>query len=468
MENFARGQGRRPRTARSPEPRDLTAIRSGRFALLLLVAGAGGAQVSPNGPQFQVNGYTSGGQSYSDVAADGEGRFVVAWASFGSHGTDASESSIQVRRFRANGLPFGEQLQVNSHTPGLQSTPAVAIDPQGNFLVVWISYGSSGTDASESAILGRRLDENGLPVGEDFQINTYTTGRQWSPDVAADDQGSFVVVWTSRGSSGTDSDSYSVQAQRFGADGVPLGGEFQVNTLTTSYQVFPAVAGVGQGGFVVAWQSLGSSGTDDSNTSIQARRYDASGAPLGVEFQVNTYTTSDQGGVDVAADGEGSFVVAWGSDGSSGDDSSSSSVQAQRYDADGTPVGGELQVNSYTTGSQGSPRVAIDDGGRFVVTWLSLGSSGGDSSYTSVQAQRYLASGLPVDPQFQVNSYTTSYQMSATVAADGRGDFVVSWTSDGSGGTDTEEGSIQAQRYDGLFRDGFEGGDAARWSLTAP
>jgi hypothetical protein len=66
----------------------------------------------------------------------------------------------------------------------------------------------------------------------------------------------------------------------------------------------------------------------------------------------------------------------WQSAGSSGTDTDGTSIQGQRYDAGGNPVGGEFQVNSYTTGGQFMPSVAMDAEGNFIVTWNSYGSSG--------------------------------------------------------------------------------------------
>ena len=34
-----------------------------------------------------------------------------------------------------------------------------------------------------------------VPLGPEFQVNSYTTNNQWFPSVAADDDGNFVVVW---------------------------------------------------------------------------------------------------------------------------------------------------------------------------------------------------------------------------------------------------------------------------------
>jgi len=48
---------------------------------------------------------------------------------------------------------------------------------------------------------------------------------------------------------------------------------------------------------------------------------------------VNRYTPDNQTNADLAMDGHGNFVAVWRGDGSSGDDDSASSVQGQR---DGT------------------------------------------------------------------------------------------------------------------------------------
>jgi hypothetical protein len=53
------------------------------------------------------------------------------------------------------------------------------------------------------------------PAGPEFQVNTYTTSVQRFPSVAAHADGDVVVVWDSLGSSGDDTSSYSIQAQRY-------------------------------------------------------------------------------------------------------------------------------------------------------------------------------------------------------------------------------------------------------------
>lgn len=444
-------------------------ILTGAVALLLGLEVGAKAQVPPNGGEFQVNTYTTNAQTRSSVAADAQGDFVVVWHSQGSSGTDTSYRSVLARRYDASGTPLGSDFQVNTYTTGYQYNADVATDSQGGFVVVWESVGSAGTDNDNFSIQVRRYDTDGTPLGAEFQVNTYTFSQQRSPRVAVDAQGEFVVVWASFHTNGNDT-TYGIQVRRFDADGTPAGAEYQVNSYTTGGQRFPRVACDAQGNFVVVWESSASAGTDSSFTSIQAQRYDANGAPAGGEFQVNTYTSYRQKVPAVAVDPVGNFVVAWASEPTEGGgtDNDLYSIQAQRYDADGAPLGGQFQVNTETTDIQFSPALSADSQGRFLVAWQSDVSSGNDSSAFSVQAQLYNSSGTPMAGQFQVNSYTTSGQYRPALSFDEQGNFVVAWTSDGSNGADTSFQSIQAQRYGALFRDGFASGDTSQWSSTTP
>jgi hypothetical protein len=103
-------------------------------------------------------------------------------------------------------------------------------------------------------------------------------------------------------------------------------------------------------------------------------------------------------------------------------------------------------VNSYTTSGQLYPAVAADVAGSFVVVWTTYPYG---ASYTGrVQAQRYDSAGAAVGSQFQVNSYTTGFNVLSAVAATGSGgNFVVTWANDESAGSDTSAFSIQGQRF---------------------
>jgi hypothetical protein len=426
------------------------------------------AQPTRHGGELQVNSYTTGRQDRPAVAMDDAGRFVVVWPSYGSPGTDNSGYSIQGQRYSKEGVPIGAQFQVNVYTTSSQDAPAVAADAAGNFVVVWHSNGSAQSDTDLESIQARRYAANGTPQGGQFQVNTYTTYSQLAPAVALDDSGDFVVVWESLGSPGNDSSGLSIQAQRYAANGTPQGGQFQVNTYTTNTQELAAVAADALRNFVVVWQSSGSPGSDTSGTSIQGRRYAADGTPQGVQFQVNSHTTGTQAAPSVAADAARNFVVVWDSSTSPGSDISGYSVQAQRYAASGTPQGSQFQVNNFTTGQQFLATVAADDRRDFVVAWHGTGSNGTDTSGYSVHARTFRATGAAVGGEVQVNTYTTGAQAVPAVAAGRDGDFVVAWQSAGSSGSDSDGFSVQAQLYDEIFRDGVEGGSAARWSTVNP
>ncbi|KAF0118766.1 MAG: VBCS repeat-containing protein [Rhodospirillaceae bacterium] len=159
---------------------------------------------------------------------------------------------------------------------------------------------------------------------------------------------------------------------------------------------------------------------------------------MGGEFQVNTYTTDWQEVPSVTGLNDGGFVVTWMSD---GQDGNGGGIYGQRYAADGTATGGEFQVNTVTTDWQGPPSVtALNDGG-FVVTW---GSNGQDGNGYGVYGQRYAADGTVAGVEFQVNTYTTDHQYYPSVTALKDGGFVVTWQ---SWGQDGEYSGVYGRRY---------------------
>ncbi len=374
----------------------------------------------------QVNTYTTGNQADSSVAMDADGDAVVVWRS--TVGGNPNQG-IQGQRYAADGSPAGVEFRVDTDITASVGNPAVAMDADGGFVVVWNSF-HSGVD--EKSIQGQRFAADGSAIGGQFQISTATL--QYSPSVAMNSGGDFVVAWTGR-SDGTDSSGRSAQGRLYTADGSPVGGQFQINTYTTDRQENPSVAMGAGGDFVAVWSGFG--GGADPSYSVQGQRYAADGSRVGGQFQVNTYTTGNQDGGRVTMDADGDFVVVWDGPGG-GTDTTPNGIHGQHFASDGSRVGGEFQANTYTTNSQYTPSVAMDADGDFVVAWVSLRSAGTDSSGASIQAQRYLADGSTERGQFQVNTYTTSHQTIVSAAIDNAGSFVIVWQSFGSSGTDLD------------------------------
>jgi len=400
--------------------------------------------------EFQVNALTLGQQWPTSAAVLPDGRFVVAWFSSGSFGNDADGNSVQFRLIDSRGELLGSpEIQVNTFTTGHQEWPRVAAGREGNFMVVWYSEGSATSD-DDASVQARRFRSDGVPLDPlDFQVNLYTTGLQSQADVAPLPGGGFVVVWESDGSWEGDSSYSGIQARRFSAEGIPLDPlELQVNAYTTGRQANPHVAAAADGRFVVTWASEGSFGNDNWARSVQARRFSADGVSLDpVEFQVNAYTRYDQYAPVVSMTSDGDFVVAWSSSVTNGNDFHIG-VQARRFAADGTPRDPEeFQVNVFTNTAQNGGPIAFNAEGDFVIGWGTVASAGSDQD-GSPQARRFRADGTPVDAiEFQLNTFTTSWQFGPSIAAGPDGDFLAVWPSRGSYGDDSSEMSVQARRF---------------------
>lgn len=281
------------------------------------------------------------------------------------------------------------------------------------------------------------VDITPTPSGSEFIVNTTTLNDQWAPAVAGLGQGGFVVCWQSEEQDGSFGGIY---AQRYDAQGAAVGGEFLVNTTTNNGQYDPAITALSDGGFVVAWESIDQDGSYDG---VYAQRYDVDGNTVGNEFRVNTTTLNNQKFPALTALSDGGFVVTWQSDDASpGRDLYGFGIFGQRYDVDGNAVGNEFRINTYTTVSQVTPSVAALTDGGFVVCWE---SGVEDGSGSGIYAQRYDAAGNASGVEFRINTTVADQQIAPSVAALGDGGFVVSWSSQNQDGSGY---GIYVQRYD--------------------
>jgi len=217
------------------------------------------------------------------------------------------------------------------------------------------------------------------------------------------------------------------------ASAQPVGSEFQVNTYTTLLQQTfgdRLVAADADGNFVVVWQGRGAG--DDYG--VFGRRFDGAAVPLGSEFRVNADTTGRQGSPSVAREGRGNFVVVW---------ASAYGTFGQRFEGSGQPLGTQFRVSSSSAPSY-SASVASDQDGNFVVVWDASGES-----QTEVYGQRFDRGGRALGSEFRVNSYATDGQGVPSVAiTDASGNFVVVWTSYGQDGQGVNALGVFGQRFD--------------------
>ncbi len=329
-------------------------------------------------------------------------------------------------------MPESQKFTVSQAGGG--RVPDVAMFPDGRAIVVYQTGSSPGSDDDRLGVVARFIGANGQFEGNEFQVNTLIDQDQMNAEVAVAPNGAFVVVWVSDVSPG-DMDVASIRARVYAPNGSPVGEDFRVNDVAEGWQENPRVA-MNNDGFVVVFDTNGPSpGNDASGHSIQARRFDADGTPLGGQFQVNTVIGGDQYIPDVAMHPDGRFVVVWQSDTSGGDDNSSRSVQVRRYSSSGTPLAPEQQLNIITAQAQDKARVSMDFAdASFMVAWQSGSSEDGDDEGLSIQARGMLWNGIPTTQrEFQVNQETLDGQFNVNIANVGPREYTAVWVTDYSG-----------------------------------
>jgi len=352
------------------------------------------ARADQLGAEFQVNTYTTGPEVHPSVASDSSGRFVVVWERRFQDMVSSHPLGIYGQRFDSSGSPLGGEFRVNSYTtfpPTGSSRTEVKVgsDAAGNFVVVWTGeYQDTG---STEGISARRFDSNGAPLGNEFRVNSYTTNSQSFAEVKLNPvNGDFIVVWRSFTQDG---DAGGVYAQRYASSGSPQGSNFRVNTYTTHGQKLPSVAYDGTGRFVIVW---GSDYNGTGNYLIFGQRYASNGSPLGGEFLASSLLPTINPFPQVAANSAGDFVVAWIASDFALNATDPFKIYARRYASTGAALGSEFRVNTYTTYDQGYPAVAVSSGGNFIVTWSKNAFGVGPG----IQAQRYASSGAPIGCEF--------------------------------------------------------------------
>ena len=397
----------------------------------LKVGGADPSLTTPQkvGSEFQVNTYTSGAQGDPAITNLSNGGFVITWTNESSQ--DGSGYGVFGQIFDASGNTVGAEFQVNTYTSNNQRHPDISGLSDGGFVVTWHSRHQDGDD---QGIFGQRFDASGNKVGSEFQVNTHTTSFQQYSAVAALSDGGFVVTW--HDDSGHDGSGYGVFGQKYTSSGSASGSQFQINSTTASTQAYPSITSLTDGGFVVTWTDY--SGQDGSDKGIFGQRYDASGNTVASEFQINTQTSGDQSWSDIESLSNGGFVVTW-----TGLDASGNGVYAQRYSASGEKEGSEFLANTYQSGNEMHSEVtSLADGG-YVITWYS--DTHTDDTNYGVHGQRFDASGTAVGSQFLANTDVANAQKYPETASLTDSGFVITWQSY------TQDGSnygIFAQRFD--------------------
>ncbi len=209
------------------------------------------------------------------------------------------------------------------------------------------------------------------------------------------------------------------------------------------------------GGFVTTHRLLSGSSAIDTGSTASAPTVDARNTARDAALDIGAYevqgslasraellvntatpdiqaTSSESRGSThaVAAARDGSHVVVWTS---TNQDTSGTGVYGQRFDAAGNKVGVEFLINQTTTNDQKHATVAMNGRGEFVVSWTSVSQ---DGSGNGVYARQYSAVGAALGSEFRVNATTAGHQDSPVVAMAADGRFLIVWEGQGAGDID--------------------------------
>ena len=392
-------------------------------------------------PSFWESGFTASSSDAEEnyvPSATGlaGGGFVGVWMHINEAGTllDA-----RAQAFAADGTKVGDEITI--FTGGLQAFyPDVVALSDGGFLLVWTDL--IPLEGGSYDIRAQRFDANGNSLGDDFELVDEADG--FFPNVVEVSEGRLLVVW---GDFAVEPDpNGGVFGQFVNLDGEALSDRFLVNTTKTDVQSAPSVALLPDGDFVVSWSDDSQTGGDTDNTAIRIQKFDADGNKVGGEKLVNTATTGRQDNGEVVVLPSGTIVVVWGDRSGEGGDSDGSAIKLQLFDSDLMPVGGEVLVNTATANDQEFPRIVVLDDGGFLISWDDKSKTEPDTDSGAIRAQRFDANGNPVGDEFVVNTKTEGNQGLSDLAklADGR--VIALWTDVNGDGVQFIAGQILEPR----------------------
>ena len=380
-----------------------------------------------------ANTTTASNQKNPDVSTDGVGNYVVVWDS--ENETDDDFRGVYGQLFNKNSEPIGSQFHINEYTNENQDNPAVAMDIDGDFVVVWESYNQ---DTYYETVMARRFDKNANPKDSEFQVNTHFQQNQFRPDVATDADGNFVVTWES---DQQDGDGAGVYARLFDANGVETKAEWQVNTALVGDQKQPSVAMDEEGDFAITW-----TGYESPYNHIFVKIFDAAGEEKVAEQIVNT-SGDYNSAPTIAMDVDGDFAIAWESRNSKYYD-----VYVRKFDKQGTATNAsEVLVNSFQS-THTEPSIAMDGDGDFVVLWSEENKYIQSPYGSSVYGRRFDKNAAPIEDAAIIHKVASGDQLEPAAAMDRTGDLVYTWASEfmDNDGFAVVHKSIELEKFPGV------------------
>jgi large repetitive protein len=217
------------------------------------------------------------------------------------------------------------------------------------------------------------------------------------------------------------------------------------NLFSTQARPTRAVAMAADGSFAIAWSSQGQGETTSANWGAYIRFFNADGTAASDEILVDPVKTRNQSTASIALMSDGNYLVTWTDDDTAAPalDESLNGVYGRVFSPTGSPVGNEFLINEKIGGGQYNSSIATSANGTFVVTWGTNAATG--DAGDGIRARIFNNNGTPASNEFGVNTFKTGDQIKSAVAMADDGSFVVVWESIGQDGAGA---GIYGQRYD--------------------
>ncbi len=228
------------------------------------------------------------GDVVPQVVLDPTGNAVVVWQQF-----DGTRYNIWANRF-ALAAGWGAAELFETDNAGGATAPQVALDPNGNAVVVW-----NQSDGTRSNIWANRFTP-AVGWGVPERIETDNAGSASSPQVATDPNGNAVAVWQQWDGTGTT----NIWANRFTL-AAGWGVAERIETDNAGNAQAPQVALDSNGNAVAVWQQF-----DGTRTNIWANRFTLA-AGWGAAERIETGNAGGASLPQVALDPNGNAVAVW-------------------------------------------------------------------------------------------------------------------------------------------------------------
>jgi hypothetical protein len=346
-----------------------------------------GQRYNSNGTKAGVNYIVnddgaSVSQRAEDIDCDDFGNYVVVFSDLRD-----GVYNIYCQRYHYSGTTLGGNVMVNNDCcSNPHHSPRVAVDADGDFVVVWYDQRFGNDD-----IFFQRFNSSGEVQGANTKVNSQgDAAKQVFPDVSCDMYCSFVVAWTDY-RNGTYPGNPDIYFQRFDSDGNTIGANTRVGTDgTDASQSETAVAMDFFGNFIVAWTDE----RDPGSTDIWAQYYNSAGEPIGLDYRVNSDSSdARQSAPHVTMDGVNIYYT-W-TDERAGDFDIYAKVT--EYAAPAiliNPAGLDFQVEFNVPSSETKP-ISIDNTGQGILSfgvepsesWISISADSGiapDTIYVGI------------------------------------------------------------------------------------